>query len=154
MPKILFQQSLQLSERISDDWARMRSQLVSAAHLEAAHGVIAAELPLDIQLAEDDARQLVALYNQAVIDGRYLNKLTVEPAEVAQALGVEISAAAENGLKRIGELNAVRAANEEAAVPFVGVVAVVGIVVLGVVLVVDPAVRSEVVVDSSGIVKL
>jgi hypothetical protein len=154
-PRVVYQQSLELERRIGDDWASMRKQVISARQLEAAYGAVQNEISaLDLRLSPEAAQQVVDLYNKAVLDGRYLKDLTIDPRSVAQALDLSLSAEGEAGLKRLGELGAIRTAREEALVPLVGVVAIVGIVVLGVVLVVDPAVRDEVVIDSSGVVKL
>lgn len=152
-PNVAFEQPLFQSDRIAGDWDDMRSQITSVTQLEAAYRAIEPDLLADRpQLSEEEARQVVELYNQAVVDGRYIADLMVDPAGVASRLGLPLSATAEEAIVRAGQLPAVRA-QREAVVPLVGTVAIVGIVVLGVVLVVDP-VTKKAVVDSSGIVKL
>jgi hypothetical protein len=153
-PDVIFQQSLALNDEVAADWDSMRRQIVSASQLEAAYRTAHSELAtLNVQVSEDDARQMVDLYNATVADGRYLKELTTDPAKVARELARPLSAAGEAGLKQLGELRAVSLARDDAVIPLVGAVAVVGIVVIGITLIVDPHVREPVVVDSSGTLK-
>lgn len=154
IPNIVFEQPLFQNERIAADWKHMRSQITSATQLEAAYRVIAPEVAaLRLRLSEGDAQQLLALYNKTVTDGRYLRDLMTDPAGVAAKLGVPLSAAAGAAIKRVGTIQALQTATGEAT----AATAIVAVVVIAVVIVIvfgPKRPRKQLVVDSSGIVKM
>ncbi|MFD8291101.1 hypothetical protein ACFXAO_16000 [Streptomyces lavendulae] len=154
LPNVSFKEPLFHAERISADWQNMRSQITSATQLEAAYRVIEPQIEnLAPELSDEDRKQVLALYNSTVTDGRYLKDLLADPADVAAKLGLNISKAGETAIKRAGRLPAIRDLPEEALLPLVGVVAIVAVPVIVIVIVVDP-VKEPAVIDESGIVKL
>jgi len=151
---IAFQQPLFLDERIAADWQDMHFQITSATQLEAAYRAVEPEVAaLDVRLTEADARQVVDLYNAAVVDGRFLKDVMARPGWVAEQLDLPLSDDAETAIQQAGELPAVQIA-KRAVVPFVGVVAVVAVPVIVVVIIIDPHIKEPVVVDASGVLKL
>lgn len=99
---------------------------------------------------EDDLQQIVQLYNATVTDGRFIDELATDPKSVAARLGVELSDSAAEEFTR---------ARTAVVNHFGGVSPFLPkrIIAIAIVVVIAIAAKPEsydVVIDSSGVVKL
>lgn len=106
----------------------------------------------DLQQGEYDLQQILQLYNATVIDGRFIDDLATDPKSVAAKLGVELSDPAASEIKRARAAVANRFGdNFNYALRPSKIVAIAIVVVI--------AIRAEskpydVVIDSSGLIKV
>lgn len=101
--------------------------------------------------AASDLRQVLSLYNATVVDGRYIDALATDPKAVAAKLDLELSDTAALAIEearkavvqRFGDTFAVSGGKK-----------IVAIVIVGVIAIRAESKPYEVVVDSSGLIKV
>jgi hypothetical protein len=146
MARILFQQSISPRRK----GALQPQQLQDAIALTKSTFARAGITP-----TRAERRQIVALYNKCVTDGRFIGDLAKNPRVVARKLRVQLSESAADQLIRAGEAlspSIERAPGEADGVELVAVAIIVLVLAASPTTAGRPA--ESVIVDSSGLVKL
>jgi hypothetical protein len=160
LESIIYQHVVYGTGTILTGYPDLRAAPIQPAELQAA---VAHAKPLlqgheyeSSQSSDDDLQQIRRLYNATVIDGRFLDDLAIDPKSVAAKLGVELSDSAEAEIK--GARKAV-AGRFGPRFGFEGFEVANGKKIVAIAVVVVIAIRAQktpydVVIDSSGVIKV
>jgi len=144
---LLFQQPVNTVEALVEKWPHLSHVIPSAAHLEAGVQVFRRNPKTkEIKVTPEEAREAAAFYNKLITDGRYVALAKENPAEAAKKLGVRISPAALEAVQAGFTVVGLESLNGDLKVA-------VTVVVCIVILVISPP-GEEIVIDSSGIMKI
>jgi hypothetical protein len=105
----------------------------------------------DLKSAETDLRQILDVYNAAVIDGRFIDDIATDPKSVAAKLGLKLSDSAAAAMEEARAAVAERFLGSFALSDGKKIVAVAIVVVIVIRAEEKPY---EIVVDSSGVIKV
>ena len=145
----MFQQPLLRTQYIAQNWNNLRD-VICPAPLAAAYELSIADAKrAKFQVPEAQANEILAAYNKVVADGRFVRDFGKEPAKVAKELGIRLSDAAAGTIAKAG---AFKGANPGG--PISDDVSVVCVAIIVVVCCVARNPDQEVIIDSSGALKL
>ncbi len=146
---IFFQQPVNTVDSLVEKWPRLGRLVPSAEYIEAGLRVFRADGKFPkIEMTESEADEALAFYNRLITDGRHVKLALEHPEEAALKLGVPVSE---------GALRAVRAGLSSPGAKVSdngGTLATIAVVVVILVVVSGKDADQEIVVDSSGVIKI
>lgn len=148
LERVSFQQRLSVREELAGRWPALDKFICSTSEVEAAFISVSKKLEGQlVDIPRGTAAEALDFYNKVVTDGRYIDAMINNPAEVASKLGVKVSEDVLGNIKEVGTFLAPGATKMNIAVVAVAV-AVTVVIVKGS----NPS--DLVVIDQSGLVKM
>lgn len=145
LPRISYKQPLFVREDLISRWKKRHEVVRSASELEAFIKVVMDDPKLKkLPITEEVAKEALAFYNRAVIDGRYIWDLREDPANVSKKLKFEVSPAAMKLVGSAAKLTGSARSND------VTIVVAIAIVIIAA----KPGEIQEVIIDHSQLIEL
>jgi len=150
MPVVKFQQTINTVESLIEKWPLLEPVILSAEFVQTGLEVYSRDpRSREIKVTDAEANEAVAFYNKLITDGRFVKLAQQKPDEAAKNLGVAISPGAVKAVKTALAIHPVYSSGE-ADRPSTGTIVAVIICVVAF----GRSKPSDIVVDSSGIVKI